>query len=119
MAAMAQPQDNPWYARLAGAYLDKILLDQKAYYRVFAIQYVPNKGKNVFPCWEATTEPVYKGDAGDYVVPPRHLVAASDGTTKLLKSAEVNDPYPYSLFCYSFTLHLHRKTNPCIRSVSP
>ncbi len=119
VAAMAQPQDNPWYARLTAKYLGKIMYDQKAYYRVFAIQYVPNKGKNLFPCWEATTEPVYKNDAGDFVVHARHLVAASDGSTKLLKAAEVTYPTPNSSACYTYTLALHPKPNPYIRSVSP
>jgi hypothetical protein len=50
VAALAQPTDNPWYAKLMDEYMGKILYDQKAFYRVFAIQYVPNKGKNVFPC---------------------------------------------------------------------
>jgi hypothetical protein len=119
VAAMSQPQDNPWYARLTAKYLGMILYDQKAYYRVIAIQYVANKGKNVFPCWEATTEPVYKNDAADFVVHARHLVAASDGTTKLLKAAEVTNHTPNSSACYTYTLTLHPKHNPYIRSVSP
>jgi hypothetical protein len=59
--------------------MGKILYDG-SYYRVIAIQFVPNKGKNVFPCWEATAEPIYKNEAGQYVVHNRHLVAAPDGT---------------------------------------
>ena len=89
VAAMAQPKDNPWFSRLSDEYLGKILCDRKVYYRVFAIQYVPNTGKNVFPCWEATTEPVHKQEDGQWVVHQRHLVHMEDGTTKLLKSAEV------------------------------
>jgi hypothetical protein len=54
-----------------------------------AIQYVPNTGKNVFPCWEATTEPVHKQEDGQWIVHQRYLVHIQDGTTKLLKSAEV------------------------------
>ena len=99
VAALAQPTDNPWYAQLVQEYMGKILYDQKAFYRVFAIQYVPNTGKNVFPCWEATTEPVQKDEHGQFVVSERDLVVTSDGTKKLLKSAEVipnpiPNPYP-------------------------
>ena len=93
VAAMAQPTDNPWYAKLKDEYMGKILYDQKAFYRVFAIQYVPNTGKNVFPCWEATTEPVHKDEHGQFVVLERDLVVTLDGTKKLLlKSAEVIHP---------------------------
>ncbi len=46
-------------------------------------------GKNVYPCWEATTEPVYKNDDGQFGVHTRHLLQSGDGTPKLLKSAEV------------------------------
>jgi hypothetical protein len=67
--------------------MGKILYD-RGYYRVISIQYVPNKGRNVFPCWEATTEPVSKNANGEYVVPSKHLVATNDGSKKLLKSAE-------------------------------
>jgi hypothetical protein len=88
VAAMAQPKDNPWYISLMETYLSKILWDG-GYFRVVAVQYVPNKGKNVFPCWEATTEPVFKGDDGNFIVHDRHLVTMEDGTKKLLKSAEV------------------------------
>jgi hypothetical protein len=89
VAAIAQPQDNPWYDTLAAEYLGKILYDRKTYYRVFVIQYVQNTGKNVYPCWEATMEPVYKDEHGQFVVHDRHLVVTSDGSKKLLKSAEV------------------------------
>ncbi len=87
---MAQPTDNPWYGKLKDEYLGKILYDQKTYYRVFAIQYVPNTGKNVFPCWEATTEPVHKDELGQFALHDRDLVVTIDGTKKLLKSAEVS-----------------------------
>ncbi len=92
VAAMAQPTDNPWYAKLKDEYMGKIFYDEKAFYRVFAIQYVPNTGKNVFPCWEATTEPVHKDEHGQFVVLERDLVVTLDGTKKLLKSAEVIHP---------------------------
>ncbi len=36
---------------------------------------------------EATTEPVYKNQNGEWVVHNRHLVLMEDGTRKLLKSA--------------------------------
>lgn len=43
VAAMAAPKDNPWFARLHEEYMGKILYDG-GYYRVFMIQFVPNKG---------------------------------------------------------------------------
>jgi hypothetical protein len=88
VAAMAQPKENPWYSLLTQEYLGKILWDG-GFFRIFAIQFNANKGRNVFPCWEATTEPVFKDDGGSYIVHPRHLVTMDDGSTKLLKSAEV------------------------------
>ncbi len=72
VAAMAQPKDNPWYISLMETYLGKILWDG-GHFRVIAIQYVPNKGKNVYPCWEATTEPVFRYDDGKFIVHDRHL----------------------------------------------
>ena len=86
IAAMVAPKDNPWFATLTEEYLGKTLYDG-GYFRVFAIQFVPNKGRNVFPCWEATTEPVYKDQDGEWVVHNRHLVVMEDGSRKLLKSA--------------------------------
>ena len=96
MKDMAQPKDNPWYARLHQEYMGKILYDRGCY-RVISIQYVANKGKNVFPCWEATTEPVSKNAEGEYVVLPKYLVDTSDGSKKLLKSAEVIVQHPYPI----------------------
>ena len=94
---IAKPKDNPWYERLHRDYMGKILYDRGCF-RVISIQYVPNKGKNVFPCWEATTEPVAKNKAGEYVVLNKHLVTSIDGSKKLLKSAEVTHvPHPYLL----------------------
>lgn len=43
VAAMAAPKDNPWFARLHEEFMGKILYDG-GYYRVFMIQFVPNKG---------------------------------------------------------------------------
>ncbi len=86
---MAQPKENPWHSLLAQGYLAKILWDG-GFYRVFDIQFNANKGRNVFPCWEATTEPVCKDDDGIFIVHPRHLGTMDDGSTKLLKSAEVD-----------------------------
>jgi hypothetical protein len=74
VAALAQPKDNPWYTRLQEEYLGKILWDG-ALFRVFAIQYNANKGRNVFPCWEATTEPVYKDEDGTFLVHRRHQIS--------------------------------------------
>ena len=61
---MASPVDNPIYNKLVDEYMGKILYDG-GYYRVFSIQFVANKGTNRFPCWEATSEPVYKQDDGE------------------------------------------------------
>ena len=87
IAALASPKDNPWYARLMEEYLGKILFDDGECFRVFTVQFVPNKGKNVYPCWEATTEPVFKNEHGEFIVHKRHLVSMDDGSKKLLKSA--------------------------------
>ena len=89
IAALASPKENPWYARLMEEYLGKILFDDGECFRVFTVQFVPNKGKNVYPCWEATTEPVFKNEDGEFIVHKRHLVSMDDGSQKLLKSAEV------------------------------
>jgi hypothetical protein len=47
---------------------------------------------NVFPCWEATTEPVHKDEHGQFVLLERDLVVTLEGNKKLLKSAEVIHP---------------------------
>jgi hypothetical protein len=86
--AMAMPKDNPWLAMFQNEYLNKILWDG-GYFRVFAVQYVPNKNTNRYPCWEATTEPVFKDDHGDFVVHDRHVTIGKDGTRTLLKSSMV------------------------------
>ncbi len=87
VAAMASPKDNPWIARLQEEYMGKILYDG-GYYRVFMIHLTLQRQK-CLPCWEATTEPVYKDDNGAFVVHPRHLLQSVEGAPKLLKSAEV------------------------------
>jgi hypothetical protein len=46
--AMASPKDNPWLVKLRQEYIGKILYDG-GYYRVFAVQYVPNKTSNRVP----------------------------------------------------------------------
>ena len=86
--AMATPKDNPWLTKLQDEYLGKILYDG-GYFRVFAIQFVPNKNTNRFPCWEATTEPVFEDDKGDFVVHDRHVSIGKNGTRTLLKSSMV------------------------------
>ena len=87
--AMVTPKDkNPWLAKFQSEYLNKILWDG-GYYRVFAVQYVPNKNTNRYPCWEATTEPVFKADHGEFVVHDRHVSVGKDGTRTLLKSSMV------------------------------
>ncbi len=87
------------------------------YFRVFAVQYVANISSNRFPCWEATTEPVYQEDNGDFVVHERNFAIGADGSRTLLKANMVGfalaeyskgtfpppnpnrnpkpDPYPY------------------------
>jgi hypothetical protein len=87
IAAMASPIDNPWLTKLQDTYLGKLLYDG-GYYRVIAIQYVPNKHSNQYPCWEATTEPVYK-DNGAFVVHHRHMSIGEDGSRNVLKSSLV------------------------------
>jgi hypothetical protein len=86
--AMVMPKDNPWLAKFQSEYLNKILWDG-GYYRVFAVQYVPNKNTNRYPCWEATTEPVFMDDHGEFVVHDRHVSVGNDGTRTLLKSSMV------------------------------
>jgi hypothetical protein len=73
---MSLSKENPLYDQIHKAYMGKILYDG-GYYRVISIQFVPNKGKNVYPCWEAMTEPVYKNDAGHYVVHDRSSPTSS------------------------------------------
>jgi hypothetical protein len=106
---MVLPKDNPLYDELYKAWMGKILYDG-GYYRVVAIKFVPNKGENVYPCWEATTEPVYKNAAGHYVVHDRHLVTASDGTKKLLKASKVTYPVPNPSTSYTLILTHHPST---------
>ncbi len=48
VAAMASPIDNPLYVRLVDEYLGKILYDG-GFFRVFAIQFVANKGQTLPP----------------------------------------------------------------------
>jgi hypothetical protein len=89
IAAMASPKNNPWFARLMEEYLGKILFDDGECFRVFTIQFNPNKGRNVYPCWEATTKPVCKNEEGQWIAHKRHLLPMEGGHQKLLKSAEV------------------------------
>jgi hypothetical protein len=86
--AMVMPKENPWLAKFQSEYLKKILWDG-GYFRVFAVQYVPNKNTNRYPCWEATTEPVFKDEHGKFVVHDRHVSVEKDGTRALLKSSMV------------------------------
>jgi hypothetical protein len=85
---MATPKDNPWLRKLQDEYLGQILYDG-GYFRVFAIQFVPNKNINRFPCWEATTEPVFEDENGKFVVHDRHVSIGKDCTRTLLKSSMV------------------------------
>ena len=86
--AMASPKDNPWLVKLRQEYIGKILYDG-GYYRVFAVQYVPNKTSNRYPCWEATTEPVYEAEDGNFLVHERHFAVGPEGSRTLLKSSMV------------------------------
>ncbi len=52
-------------------------------------RYMPNKNTNRYPCWEATTEPVFKDEHGEFVVLDRHVSVGKDGTRTLLKSSMV------------------------------
>ena len=47
---------------------------------------MPNKGNNRYPCWEATSEPVYLNN-GDYVVHDRHVTVGPNGTRLTKKSS--------------------------------
>jgi hypothetical protein len=86
--AMVMPKDNPWLAKLQSEYLNKILWDG-GYFRVLAVQYLSNKNTNRYPCWEATTEPVFKDEHGEFVVHDRHVSVGKDGTRTLIKSSMV------------------------------
>jgi hypothetical protein len=47
---------------------------------------VPNKSNNRYPCWEATSEPVYL-NSGDYVVHDRHVTVGPKETPLTKKSS--------------------------------
>ena len=113
IARKMAPTDNPFLTNLQAEWVGKILYDG-GFYRVIAIQYVPNTGNTRFPCWEATSEPVYK-DNGEYIVHKRHVAIAEDGSNITLKSALVGfalaeysngdnaDPVslPYAALCHT------------------
>jgi hypothetical protein len=115
------PTDNPFFTKLQAEWLGKILYDG-GYYRVVAIQYVLNTGNTRYPCWEATTEPVYN-ENGEYIVHKRHVTIAKDGSNITLKSSLVGfalaeysngdnaDPVslPYAALCH--TRFLQREAN--------
>jgi hypothetical protein len=86
--AMASPTDNPWLVKLQDEYVGKILYDG-GYYRVVIVQFVANKNSNRYPCWEATTEPVYKAGNGTFIVHDRHFAIGPDGSRTILKSSLV------------------------------
>ncbi len=87
IARKMSPTDNPFLTKLHAEWLGKILYDG-GYYRVVAIQYVPNTGNTRYPYWEATTEPVYK-ENGEYIMHKRYVTIAKDGSTITLKSSLV------------------------------
>jgi hypothetical protein len=106
------PTDNPFLTKLQAEWVGKILYDG-GFYRIIAIQYVPNTGNTRYPCWEATSEPVYK-ENGEYIVHKRHVAIGEDGSNITLKSSLVGfalaeygngdnaDPVslPYATFCH-------------------
>ncbi len=47
---------------------------------------MPNKSNNRYPCWEATSEPVYL-NSGDYVVHDRHVTVGPKETPLTKKSS--------------------------------
>ncbi len=79
--------DEPWLTKLHAEWVGKVLYDG-GYYRVVDILYVHNKGNNRYPCWEATSEPVYLHN-GEFVVHDRNVTLASNGTRVTLKSSLV------------------------------
>jgi hypothetical protein len=59
VASMASPKDNPWFDLLQVEYMGKILYDG-GYFRVFAIQFNPNKGPLIsLTTMQSTTLPTY------------------------------------------------------------
>jgi hypothetical protein len=113
IARKMSPTDNPCLTKLQAEWLGKILYDG-GNYRIIAIQYVPNTGNTRYPCWEATSEPVYK-ENGEYIVHKRHVAIAEDGSNITLKSSLVGfalaeysngdnaDPVslPYAALCHT------------------
>jgi hypothetical protein len=81
------PTDNPWLTSLQAAWVGKILYDG-GYFRVVQVQYVPNQGNNRYPCWEATSEPVFYNN-GQYVVHDRNVAVGKNGRRVTLKSSLV------------------------------
>ena len=127
IARKMSPTDNPFFTKLQAEWLGKILYDG-GYYRVVAIQYVPNTGNTRYPCWEATTEPVYN-ENGEYIVHKRHVTIAKDGSHITLKSSLVGfalaeysngdnaDPVnlPYAALCHTRFLQRDAKQTPASR----
>jgi hypothetical protein len=81
------PTDNPWLISLQAAWVEKILYEGGDF-RGLNVQYVPNKNNNRYPCWEATTEPVYLLN-GDYIVHDRNVSVSHNGRRITLKSSLV------------------------------
>ena len=89
---------------------------------------MPNKGNNRYPCWEATSEPVYLNN-GDYVVHDRHVTVGPNGTRLTKKSsltgftlAEYSngdhaDPValPFPKECHDCYLQRHARKTPVPR----
>ena len=87
IAKKMAPTDNPWLTSLQAEWVGKILYDG-GYFRVVQVQYVPNKGNTRYPCWEATSEPVYYHN-GAYVVHDRNVSVGQNGHRVTLKSSLV------------------------------
>jgi hypothetical protein len=107
--AMASPKDNLWLMKLQQEFIGEVLYDG-GYYRVFAVQYVPNKTSNRYTCWEATTKPVYEDDDGHFVVHERHFAIGPEGSRTLLKSLMIEfalAEYSNGIFPQTLTLTLN------------
>jgi hypothetical protein len=87
IAQIMAPTDNPWLTSLQAEWVGKILYDG-GYFRVVQVQYVPNQCNNRYPCWEATSEPVYFNN-GQYVVHDRNVSVGQNGRRVTLKSSLV------------------------------
>jgi hypothetical protein len=87
IARKMSPTDNPWLTKLHAEWVGKILYDG-GHFRVVDVKFVPNKNNNRYPCWEATTEPIFR-ENGNFIVHDRNLTTGPDGMRVVLKSSLV------------------------------